>query len=401
MAGPLDGVRVIDVTSILLGPYASQLLGDLGADVIKIESPPKGDSTRYLGPSRSAGMSGPFINLNRNKRSLALDLKQPAAKDALRRLTKTADVFLHNMRPNAIGRLGFGYDEVAKLKPDIVYCGAYGYSQKGPYKAKPAYDDLIQGASGYAALAARLGDEPRFAPTVIADKLVGLTASHMILAALFHRQRTGEGQFVEVPMFETMVSFLMVEHLYAKTFEPPLGPTGYARLMTPWRKPYRTKDGYVCILPYSDKQWAGFFEIAGRPQLKDDPRFKDHSTRTTHVDAIYRILAEAMLEKSTDEWVRLAEQVEIPVAKVNDLDDLLEDEHLKAVGLFQSFDHPTEGRVKLSGPPAAFSRTPAEISRQAPRFGENGAELLRELGYSEAEVASLRDSGALVEGEPK
>ena len=401
MAGPLHGVRVVDVTSILLGPYASQLLGDLGADVIKIEAPPKGDSTRYLGPSRSAGMSGPFINLNRNKRSLALDLKQPAAKDALRRLTKTADVFLHNMRPNAIGRLGFGYDDVVKLKPDIVYCGAYGYSQKGPYRAKPAYDDLIQGASGYAALAARLGDEPRFAPTVIADKLVGLTTSHMILAALFHRQRTGEGQFVEVPMFETMVSFLMVEHLYAKTFEPPLGPTGYARLMTPWRKPYRTKDGYVCILPYSDKQWAGFFEIAGRPQLKADPRFKDHSTRTTHVDAIYRILAEAMLEKSTEDWVRLAESVEIPVAKVNDLDDLLEDEHLKAVGLFQSFEHPTEGRVKLSGPPAAFSKTPAGIARQAPRFGENGAELLRELGYSEAEVASLRDSGALVEGEPK
>lgn len=398
---PLEGIRVLDWTIWQQGPISAMMLSDLGADVIKIEAPPKGDSTRYLGPSRSPGMSGPFLNLNRNKRSLALDLKQDAAKEALRRLIATADVFVHNMRPQAIARLGFAYEDVAKIRPDIVYCGAYGYSQKGPYRAKPAYDDLIQGASGLAGLPRRMGEEPRFAPTVLADKLVGLTTSHMILAALYHRARTGEGQFIEAPMFETMVAFLMVEHLYAKTFDPPLGPTGYARLTTPHRRPYRTKDGYVCILPYSDKQWASFFEIAGRPELKDDPRFKDHSTRTTHIDEIYRILAEAMLEKSTDEWVRLAESVEIPVAKVNDLDDLLEDEHLKAVGLFQTFEHPTEGRVRLSGPPATFSKTPAEIRRQAPRFGENGAELLRELGYSEREIAALRESGALVEGERK
>ena len=395
MSGPLSGIRVIDVTTVLLGPYATQLLGDMGADVIKVEAPPKGDSTRYIGPARHPGMGGPFLNLNRNKRGIALDLKQEPAKEVLRRLIRTADVLVHNMRPQAIARLGFGYEAVRALKPDIVYCGAYGYSQKGPYRAKPAYDDLIQGASGLAGLFTRLTGEPRYVPTVLADKLVGLTVSQAVTMALFHRERTGEGQFVEVPMFETMVSFLMVEHLYGRGFEPPLGETGYGRLTTLYRKPYRSKDGYICMLPYSDRQWHRFFDAVGRPELMDDPRFADHTTRTTHVEALYKFLDEIAPQRTNAEWVALCEAAEIPVTPVNDLEDLLQDEHLAAVGLFQRQRHPSEGDTILTGPPVSLSKSPGGIQRPAPRLGEHGPELLRELGYGREEIEALVAEKAL------
>jgi crotonobetainyl-CoA:carnitine CoA-transferase CaiB-like acyl-CoA transferase len=399
LTGALDGYRVIDITSILLGPYGTQLLGDAGADVIKVEAPPKGDSTRYLGQARSPGMGGPFLNMNRNKRSIALDLKQGSAKQALVKLIETADVLVHNMRPQAIDRLGFSYDAVRAIKPDIIYCGCYGFSQQGRYKDKPAYDDLIQACSGMAGLFEAVEGEPKFAPTVMVDKLTGLMMSQAVTTALLHRERTGKGQFVEVPMFETMVSFLMVEHIYEHGFEPPLGPLGYKRLTTPLRRPHRTKDGYMAVLPYSDKQWREFFRIADRPELANDPRFADHGTRNEHVHAIYALLAEAIAEKSTEQWLALCEEAQIPAMPVLSLDEVFADLHLGDVGMFEQHEHPTEGRVVLTKPPVSYSDSPGSIRRQAPRLGQHGAEVLAELGYDSAAVKAMQDSGALAGGD--
>jgi len=394
--GPLSGVRVIDITTIVLGPYATQLLGDLGADVIKIEAPGAGDPIRHSGPKRSDGMAGIFLNVNRNKRSVVLDLKQEEAKEALRRLIPTADVFFHNMRPQAIARLGFDYGAVKNLKPDIVYCGAYGYSEKGPYAARPAYDDLIQGSSGLAVLGADADGAPRYTPTILVDKIVGLTASQAILGALFHRSQTGEGQEIEVPMFETMAAFLLAEHINGRAFEPPLGGAGYARLTSPHRKPARAKDGYICIMPYTEKQWSAFFEISGRTDMREDPRFRDYASRIKNVDALYAMVGEAVAERTVAAWAELCDRAQIPWAPVNTLDDLFEDEHLQAVGFFHRSTHPSEGATVLTGPTVRFSGTPASIHRHAPRYGEHGAEVLRELGYREDEIDNLKGSGGLL-----
>ena len=393
--GPLSGVRVIDITTIILGPYATQLLGDLGADVIKIEAPGAGDPIRHAGPKRNEGMGGIFLNVNRNKRSVVLDLKQEGAKGVLRRLVPTADVFFHNMRPQAIGRLGFDYEAVSDLRPDIVYCGAYGYSEKGPYGAKPAYDDLIQGASGLAVLGADSDGAPRYTPTILVDKLVGLMASQAILGALYHRSQTGEGQKVEVPMFETMTAFMLAEHIYGRAFEPPIEGSGYARVISPHRRPAKAKDGYICILPYTEAQWSSFFEISGRSELGLDPRFKDYASRNRNIDALYEMIGEAIAEKTVAEWAALCDRTQIPWAPVNTLDDLFVDEHLRAIGFFHRSTHPSEGDTVLPEPPVQFSATPASIHRHAPRHGEHGAEVLKELGYTEDEVDQLEECGAL------
>jgi len=397
MSGPLNGIRVIDITTVLLGPYATQLLGDMGADVIKVEAPPKGDSTRYLGKGRSPGMGGAFLNTNRNKRSIALNLKDEAAKKTLSDLIKSADVLVHNMRPAAIARLGFSYDDVVKIKPDIVYCGAYGYSQKGSKKDLPAYDDLIQAASGLADLFREPTGEARYAPTVVADKVTGLMVSQAVAMALVHKERTGEGQFVEVPMYETLVSFLMAEHIYDRAFDPPLGDFGYKRLTTPLRRPHKSKNGYIAILPYTDKQYAAFFELADLQHLAGDPRFRDHTSRTEFVHEIYQIVADAALEKTNDEWVELCQAAQIPVAPVQSLDDVFNDPHMAEVGMFPEFDHPSEGKIVLSGVPVTFSKSPGAIRRMAPKIGEQGSEILTEIGYDDDRIAALRDTGALIE----
>ncbi|MFT5489488.1 MAG: crotonobetainyl-CoA:carnitine CoA-transferase CaiB-like acyl-CoA transferase, partial [Alphaproteobacteria bacterium] len=278
MPGALDGIRVLDLTSVVLGPLATQTMGDMGADIIKIEGP-AGDTTRYTGPKRSADMSALYMGLNRNKRSLVLDLKQDAAKEALWRLIDTADVFLHSVRPQAMDRLGFSSEAVCARNPRIVYAGIHGFRMDGPYAGRPAYDDVIQGLSGSADLMARLVGEPRYMPTIMADKTCGLVTVNAVLAALLEREKSGKGQFVEIPMFETMVAFNMADHIFGYTFDPPEGPMGYSRVLTPSRRPYKTTDGFICLLAYTDIQWVRFWEEVGRSELKDDPRFDSLSSR--------------------------------------------------------------------------------------------------------------------------
>ena len=394
--GALAGIRIIDITTIFLGPYATQMLGDAGADVIKIEAPPRGDSTRWLGQARHPGMGGPFLNLNRNKRSLALDLKQESARAVLARLIATADVLVHNMRAAAIERLGFDYKAVAGIRPDIVYCTAQGYGSAGPYRDRPAYDDALQVESGLAKLFEETAGRPLLAPTIMVDKMVGVMTAQAIALALFHRERTGEGQFVEVPMFETLTSFLMVEHIYEHAFDPPLGPAGYKRVTTAARKPYRTKDGYACILPYTDRQWAGFFDLAGQPELAQDPRFADYQTRNEHVETLYGLIAEVAPERSTAEWLVRCSEAGIPAAPANEIGDLFDNEHLRAVGMFENHDHPSEGATVLAKPPVTMSKSPPSIRRPAPRLGQHGGEILGELGYDDDQIAGMRETRAVI-----
>ncbi len=396
MPGPLDGIRVIDVTTVLLGPYGTQILGDMGADVIKIEAPPTGDIARNMGTVKTPGMGGIYLNANRNKRSVALDLKQESARAMLRRLIATADVFVHNMRPQAIERLGFDYASVAAVKPDIVYVGAYGFGQAGPYRAKPAYDDAIQAASGLASLFAQRDGTPQYVPAAIADKLVGVTLSQAVAMALVYRERTGKGQFVEVPMFEVLVAFNLVEHINGAAYQPPIGALGYQRVTTASRRPFPTKDGHVCILPYSDKQWLAFFTAVGHPEMMVDPRFATYSARVHTVDELYGFVARMTLLKTSAEWVEICEKGEIPCMPVADIQTLMRDPHLEAVGMFEAHQHPTEGATVLVRPPVTFSVSPGGIRTHAARFGEHSQEIARELGYDDEAIAELVAAGALI-----
>ncbi len=397
MSGPLEGIRVLDLTAYLLGPFGTQILGDLGAEVIKVE-PPEGDMMRSLGPSRHKGMAAVFLNLNRNKRSIVLDLKRAAGREALLRLAAGVDVFVHNMRPKAIAALDLGYAVVSAVNPKIVYCGAYGYRHDGPYGDKPAFDDMIQGASGMAALVGRQGGEPGYVPTAFIDKTVGMAAAYAILAALFHRERSGEGQELEVPMLETMVQFIMAEHLYGLTFEPALGGAGYPRMLAPQRRPYRTRDGHICILPYTDRQWRRFLELAGRPEILEDPKFASFGARSENIAELYKLLREVAPERTTAQWLERLDEAQIPAMAVTDPDDLPDDPHLKATGFFEIVEHPSEGALRNMAFPITLSRSPAELRRLAPRLGEHGREVLGEAGFGEAEIAALIAAGVTIEG---
>jgi crotonobetainyl-CoA:carnitine CoA-transferase CaiB-like acyl-CoA transferase len=396
MAGPLHGIRVVDVTTVMLGPYATQVLGDMGADVIKVESPPAGDIARNLGPARTRGMSGSYLNMNRNKRSVAIDLKLDAAKGVLRKLAASADVFIHNMRPQAIERLGFGYEAVARIKPDIVYVGAYGFGQAGPYRSKPALDDAIQAASGLASLFKRQDGAPRYVPSAVADKIVGMTLVQAVLAAIVHRQRIGEGQFVEVPMLETVVAFNLIDHLGEGAYAQGPNKIGYARAASPSRRPFATKDGFVCMLPYDDRQVLKFLTAVGRPELMGDERFSSYAARAKNPEALYDLIHEVAPGKTTAEWIVLCEAEQIPCMPIVDIEELPQDEHLKAVGLFEPHTHPTEGATRLVRSPIGFSRSPASIRRHAPAFAEHSVEVLREIGFTESEIGALLSGGAVL-----
>ena len=393
MSGPLKGLKIIELTSVVLGPWAAQILADMGAEVIKVEAP-FGDSNRQLGASRNPNMAALYLSNNRNKRSLVLDLKQASARDALLKIIKDCDVFLHNNRPQVMTKLKLEYNDIKSVNENIIYCGTYGYSKDGPYGEKGALDDSIQAASGIAALNELVLGEPRYLPTVVADKTTAITVVYSILAALFHRERTGSGQEVEVPMFETMVSFVMAEHIWGEIFEPPLDKAGYTRLMSHHRKPYKTKDGYIAVLPYMNNHWKTFCEKAERQDLIEDDRFKDLSSRVENIDDTYSETGKILATKTTQEWLDIFTDTKVPVIVVNSLDDLFTDPHLEAVGFWQDFDHPTEGKLKMPGFPVKFSETPATIRKHAPNFGEHSLEILAEAGIDEETIKQMIESKA-------
>ncbi len=396
--GPLDGVRVIDLTTVMFGPYCTQILAEMGADVIKIEQP-AGDTSRHVGPSRSPGMSGGYLAKARNKRSIMLDLKQDAARAVFARLIQGADAFVHNIRPKPAARLGIDYATCEALKPDLVYCAAVGFRPEGPYADKAAYDDLVQGLSGLAALNGKLtGGEPRYAPSVLADKVSGLFAAYAVSMALFHRERTGEGQRVDVGMFEAFTGFLMQEHLQGRAFEPSLGPAGYSRLLTPHRRPYPTKDGYIGAVPYTDRHWRAFFRLAGMPELAADERFATIAERTKHIDALYGIVADVLPSRTSAEWLEAFAEHDIPSMPMHDVESVLDDPHLKAVGLFKEMEHPTEGHVRYIEAPVRLSKTPGGFRRHAEHLGESSVPVLEELGYGADEITALIDSGVTKDG---
>lgn len=393
--GPLKGVKVIDLTTVLLGPYATQILGDLGADVIKVENP-AGDILRWGGPGRSKDMGPIYLNVNRNKRSLSLDLKRPEAKKALRKLIETADVFIHNIRDKAIAKLGFDYEAVKEINPDIIYVHAVGFSKDGAYAGRQAYDDLVQAASGTTNFMSLVdgNPEPRYLPALVADKTTGLHAVYATLAALFHRERTGMGQFVEVPMLESFVSFSFAEHLYGHTFVPPTGQMGYKRVMNKNRKPYKTKDGYLSIVPYDDRQWTEFFKLGGRDEIYEDPRFSTYKARIENTESLYGLIAEVAATKTTEEWLHLLDKARIPAMRANDFDTLMTDEHLTSVDFFEEHDHPTEGKYVQMKAPINFEKSPSALRHHPPHLGEDNEEILREYGFSGSEITAMKKAGA-------
>ncbi len=396
MSGPLTGVRVLDLTTVVMGPYATQILADFGADVVKLE-PPGGDIMRHNAPMRSRGMGHIFMNANRNKRSVVLDLKQPAAREACLALAKTADVMIYNIRPQAMTRLKLGWEEVHAANPRLIYVGAFGYSQRGPYGARAAYDDLIQGATGLPWLAKEAGAEtPRYVPATIADRSVGLHVVNAVCAALYRREKSGIGQRVDVPMFESLLQTVLGEHMGGHTYEPEMGDPGYARMLASERRPYETKDGYVCVLVYNDKQWRAFFDLIGRPELLQDPRYATQEARSRDFAGAYALIGEEMKKRTTADWTAALEKADIPVQRMNSLADIMTDPHLAAIGYFRSVEHPTEGRIKSLAVPSEWSESPPEYRRHAPRLGEHTRELLREAGMTDAEIEKLVSSGAAI-----
>jgi crotonobetainyl-CoA:carnitine CoA-transferase CaiB-like acyl-CoA transferase len=386
--GPLVGIRVIDLTTVVLGPFATQVLGDMGADVIKVESP-DGDNCRWIGPSRTEGMGAYFAMLNRNKRSVVLDLKRPAARDALLRLVDGSDVFVHNMRIGAAERLGLGYASLSARNRRLVYACASGFRKGSVRQEHPAFDDMIQAMSGLAALNAGADGAPRYVPSVVVDKLTGQMLASMIGMALFHRERTGQGQDVHVPMLETMLSFLLVEHLWGAVINQPELGLGYPRMLTPHRRPYATQDGHIAVIAVSDAHWRRLFEAMGNGALIEDARFATIAARSDNVDALYGVLAEGMHERTTAEWLSILGALDIPCGPVNTLPDLLQDEYLRETGFFQQMRHPIDGDVTVTAIPARFSASSPSVRRLWPSLGQHTQEVLREAGCDSDEIAAI------------
>ncbi len=386
MSGALAGIRVIDLTATVMGPSTTQLLGDHGADVIKVESA-SGDTTRRVPPNKSPDMGCAFLQLNRNKRSIVLDLKQSPHLAAMQDLLRTADVFIYSVRPDAVARLGLGPAVLAELNPRLITISLVGFGSGGPYAGRPVYEDLVQGLTAVPSLLMRTGSpEPHYVPVAFNDRAVGLYAVFAVMTALFHRERTGVAQHVEVPMFESMAQFVLGDHMSGRSFEPPIGPPGYARTLTPERRPYRTADGYICAIVYTDAQWQAFGTLIGKPDLLSDERFCDLGARTIHSDEVYALVRSVMPERTTDDWLAILGGVDVPATPLHTLESIFDDPHLRATGFFERTEHPSEGTLLTVKGPATWSRTPPELRRPAPRLGEHTAEVLREVGYSDADA---------------
>ncbi len=395
--GPLAGYRILDLTAVVLGPVATQILGDYGADIIKVE-PLVGDQMRANGVSKHRGMSSIFLAINRNKRSIAIDLKTPEGIDIIHRMLASVDVVVHNMRIEAIERLGLGYAALSAIKPDLVYCVATGFGESGPDAGKPAFDDVIQAACGLASLIGSEREAPDYAPTLLADKTCGIVLSNAVMAALLHRERTGEGQFVEVPMLETMVAFTLTEHLGGLTFDPPNAPAGYARLLSGGRKPAPTRDGHVAMLPYSASHWVAFFKHVGRNDLAQQYNLEDRHERNAKFKQMYADMVSVTRQMSTDELLSLCERLDIPATRLYSIDELPQHPHLKAVGLFQPIDHPSEGPITSVRPATLFERSPAELSLPAPVLGQHTDEMMREAGFDQQTIERLASRGIIHRG---
>lgn len=393
-SGPLSGVRIIDVTAVLMGPSATQMLADLGADVVKVE-PPAGDATRKIGPGGDRKMGPIYLGVNRNKRSVVLDLKKPEAREILLKLAASADVLTYNVRPAAMARLGLTWEVLSAVNPRLIYAGMFGFSQRGRYAPSPAFDDLIQAATAMpTAMAASLDGTPRFVPMNLADRSVGLYAFGVIASALYARERTGLGQRVDVPMFETMVPYVLGDHLYGHKFEPALGEFGYPRLLSRARRPFRTKDAYVCCVIYQDHHWKAFLEVLGMPDMyKNDPRLANITTRTQHADELNEFVEQHLAARTTAEWRELLKAADIPVFPVHTFESLLEDDHLRDIGYFREEQVPGVGPVRETAVPSEWSGTPPRRYTPPPRLGEHSAEVLGELGYTPADVRRLIASG--------
>ncbi len=397
--GPLEGTRIIDLTSVVVGPLATQVLADHGADVIKVESP-AGDIGRHLaGRGRSPGMSAKFMHLNRNKRSIVLDLRQSSALQVMRGLLVDADVLLWNVRPASMQRLGLDYSSVRAINPRLIYCGMFGFGQAGCYRDRPAYDSIIQGISGVAALHERVTGTPRYVPYVMADRTVGLIAVQMILMALLRRVRTGEGESIEIPMFENMVAQVMTEHMYQASFEPPIGGYGDPRVLDPENRPLATRDGFLCLSANTDPQAHALFEAIGRPELALDPRFATVAARFQNVKDYFVIRAEGLARKTTAEWLEIFDRLDVPAAPYHRLETLRDDPHLRDVGLFQTVDHPSEGGFVNIGLANRMSGGARADFQGAPRLGQHTREVLREAGLDESAIAALLAAGAAVAGD--
>ena len=381
--GPLAGIRVIDLTINVLGPMATQTLGDMGADVIKVETP-QGDPMRVLGAKRAEGFASHFLGLNRNKRSLVLNLKHPPAREALLRLIETADVLVHNMRLAAAERLGIGPDAVRARNPRIVHAAATGYRQGGPLSEKPAYDDVIQAESGLAALIERANGEARYVPMAMADKLCGLVLASAIAMALVRRERTGRGEAVHVPMLETMLSFNLADHMWAGALAEPENGLGFPRMFTPHRRPFPTADGKIGVMANTDEQWRRLFAALGCPELADDARFATLAARTANVDALYGVVAGRLLERTTDDWRRRLEEADVPNGAVNDLASLWRDDYLRQTGFFRTYEHPQTGPLTTTAVPVEFADAPGGHRLPPPALGEHSEAILEELGFDTA-----------------
>ena len=398
---PLTGIRVVDMATVLMGPVATQILGDYGADVIKVE-PPEGDVMRHAGAARNPQMGSMYLAAGRNKRSIVLDIKMPEGKKALIKLCKEADLFIHNVRPAAMRRAGLSYEDMREINPSIVYVSLVGFGQDGPYAERPAFDDIIQAACGIAGLFTRAGHaEPAYIPANLCDRMTGLAATHAAIAALFMRARTGKGQSIEVPMFETLTQMILGDHLNGEAYVPPIAKSGYSRLLNRYRRPFRTSDGYLGLTPYNDKQFRAFFSAIGRvTEFDGDLRINTQTARANNYDVAYSLLADIVASRTTNEWVALCEAHEIPCQRINSIDDILTDPHLNEIGFFQEVSHPTEGRIRQMRHAARWSSVDMDTRYLPPQIGQHSEEVLKEAGYTAAEISSLFTSGAAFQATP-